>query len=149
MARIDWNAIPIGAETKSLTEWCRQTGVDRETAYRRINDHDWPAAQAVGLEPRVRDAWAEKSRFQHKRDVRVSYKGESHTLKEWHEISKTWDRPIPYRTLVYRYNQGYEPEDLFDTRRQTRTILREKKVERLSQNWSESDIEWTQDAVDT
>lgn len=126
MSRIDWDAIPIGSETKSLTEWCLQTGTDRETAYRRINDLDWPAAQAVGLEPRVRDSWAEKSRFRGKRDVMVSYKGRQHTLKEWHEISKTWDRPIPYRTLVDRYNRGYAPEDLFDTRRQTSVVRREK-----------------------
>lgn len=149
MSRIDWDAIPIGDQTKSLTEWCRQTGVDRETAYKRINDLDWPAAQAVGLEPRVRRTWGEKSRFEHRRDVLVSYKGQSHTLKEWHEISKTWDRPIPYRTLVYRYNKGYEEEDLFDTRIQTRTLLREKKVSRLSLNWTQDDIEWTSDAVDS
>lgn len=148
MSRIDWNAITIGAETKSLTEWCLHTGIDRRTAYRRINDLAWPAAQAVGLEPRVREAWAEKSRFHGKRDVRVSYKRQSHTLKEWHEISKTWDRPIPYRTLVDRYNRGYGPEDLFDTRRQTRAVLREKKA-RPSSNWSENDIDWSRDEVDT
>lgn len=132
MGRIDWNAIPIGDETKSLTEWCLQTGVDRATAYRRINDLDWPAAQAVGLEPRVRQARTEKSRFNGKRDILVAYRGEEHTLKEWHEISKTWDRPIPYRTLVYRFNEDYEPEDLFDTRRQTSAVLREKKALRSS-----------------
>ena len=140
MGRIDWNAILIGNEIKSLTEWCLQTGMDRETAYKRMNDLDWPAAQAVGLEPRVRETWAEKSRFGGKRDVLVKYGKEEHTLKEWHEISKSWDRPIPYRTLVYRYNKGYQSEDLFDTRLQTRSVLRDKKVKRLSRTWSKDDI---------
>jgi hypothetical protein len=149
MSRIDWNAIQIGDKIRSLTEWCLQTGVDRETAYKRINDLGWPAAQAVGLEPRVRGTWAEKSRFHGRRDVLVKYREREHTLKEWHEISKTWDRPIPYRTLVDRYNRGYQPEDLFDTRRQTRAVLQEKKVKRLSRNWSEDDVEWTPDAVDS
>ena len=127
MGRIDWNAIPIGEETKSLTEWCLQTGMDRETAYKRMNDLDWPAAQAVGLEPRVRDTWAEKSHFHGKRDVKVPYKGQEHTLKVWSEISRTWERHIPYRTLVYRFNHGYRGDDLFDTRNQTRTVRREKE----------------------
>jgi hypothetical protein len=141
MGHIDWDAIEIKGEIKSLSEWCSQTGADRATAYRRINDLNWPPAQAVGLEPRVRQAWAEKSRFHGKRDVLVPYRKEEHTLKEWHEISKSWDRQIPYRTLVDRYNRGYEGDDLFDTRRQTRAILREKRVKRLSKTWSKDDIE--------
>lgn len=129
--RINWNAIPIHGQVKSLTAWCQQTGVDRPLAYRRIKYGKWPPAQAVGLEPRVIETWAADSRFERKRDVTVKYRGQEHTLKEWHEISKTWERPIPYRTLVDRYNRGYPPEDILDTRRQTAALKRQKKAERF------------------
>jgi hypothetical protein len=106
-AEVDWDAIEINGEKKSLTEWCRQTGVDRRIARQRMHDLRWPPAQAVGLEDRVRQTWATDSRFQGKRDVTLTYRGRERTLKEWHEITG-----VPYRTIVDRYNKGKSPEEI-------------------------------------
>jgi hypothetical protein len=107
-AEIDWNAIEIYGQVRSLTEWCRETGVVRRIARQRIHDLHWPPAQAVGLEPRVRGTWAANSCFHGKRDNTVTYRGLTLTLKEW-------QRRIPglkYRTMVDRVQKFKKPEEI-------------------------------------
>ncbi len=125
MPRINWNDIAIGTERKSIQQWCDQVGkVDVDTAKRRIYYGNWPAAQAVGLEPRRKYTWSDRKRA---RDRTLVFEGKEHTLKEWSEIKK-----IAYRTLIDRYERygADRPEDILDQRRQTRTLVLQKRTER-------------------
>lgn len=46
----DNNYVTIGTETKTVTQWCETTGVNRSTAYHRIAN-GWSAADAVTMLP--------------------------------------------------------------------------------------------------
>ena len=125
-------SVTINGITKTFEEWCEHTGADFKLANARYEDLNWPVAQAIGLEPRVLGKSARKSRFNGQRDVKIEHLGQSHTLKEWIQILAL---PLSYRTLVYRYNQGYEPKDILDPRKHTRDVLRQKNIVKRRGRW--------------
>jgi hypothetical protein len=92
-----WKQITVGTETRSLYYWCDITGVNPDTARRRITQLKWPPAQAVEMEPRVIIDDKRKVPPMDRPIIRITYKGKTQDLMQW-----AAELGIPYRTLYDR-----------------------------------------------
>lgn len=111
-------AITINGIKKSLTEWCRETGVDRDLAYQRIHVHGWTEAEAVGKEPRRLENNGRKIPVQQRQKIII--RGRS--LKEWSIILDK-----PYETLLSRWRSGKKPSEILDPTRYDPAMTAEKR----------------------
>jgi hypothetical protein len=143
MRRKSQDTIEFNGEKKSRKEWCRQTGVDPDLAYRRIHYLRWPPTQAVGLEPRVVESYGKQTKIGNRKNVEVTIDGVTRNLLDWHVLTK-----ISYNTLVYRYNHWPKGSNILEPEPQTPTVrMRRRFFETdgsLSQNDSSENPEvWT------
>ena len=92
-----WKQVTVRGQTHSVYYWCDITGVNPDTARRRITQLGWPPAQAVEMEPRV---IVNDKRLIPPKDrpiIRLAYKGRTQDLTQW-----SIELGIPYRTLYDR-----------------------------------------------
>ena len=75
-------------EIKTISQWERETGINRDILKSRINR-------------------GQENIFKDESLIIVDINGESKTLKQWSR-----DSGINYTTIVNRYHQGFSPEDL-------------------------------------